>query len=327
MPARLSVHRTRRKARNVIYKHSILQRRSNRIPYIPFDFRNAKRKFFGTRLQLAWTGNDSQKPFGFRELYRGGFRLHRSDRNRNKEYKKTIAHLKKENRRLKAELTRNNTGSRLCLGDCDEATRKFNAHCRSAELIHETSYLGYLKKRFTTASLYSIWTRILAYFRRFRLITTIFKVITSLITILGTSAFFLFISMGIFVLIPFLLIFFSFFLISGIFYRKKRFEELMRSASGCTIYVFFPIAGQPFEKGSFFKSTVKSILNDTDNQNFIIVVSPYFFSPKGIDEKNSPYYHILRIESERVCIIRKNSFFALRKKFLSHTDSYVIYVY
>ena len=253
--------------------------------------------------------------------------MRKSRRSEIKRYKATIATLKKENKRLKAELYGHGLSSPSILKGNDEHARRFSAECRSAALAHEDSYFGYLKKRFLTASFYSLWKRFLAYFRRIRLVSTIFKIASAALAIVGTGAFFIVVSAGILILIPFIILFFAFFLLSGIVNRKRKFEALMKDAAGCSLFVFFPTSGPPFEKGSCLEWTVDIIANDPRIKSFTIIVSPYFFSAKGFGGRRSPYYHILRTEADRVCIIRRNAFFAFRKNFLSDPSVSVTYVY
>ena len=209
----------------------------------------------------------------------------------------------------------------------DTNLRRFSSECRSASLVQETSYFGYLKKRLQTASLYSLWIRILTYFRRFRLISTVIKVVSYALTIVGTGAFFLAVTASTLILVPFVFIFFSFFLLSRLLTRKKKFESLARVLSGRTVYVFFPPPGYSFKEGVYFEKNVKILSQGSSGNNFVIIVSPYFISPKGIGGKKRPYYHVLRYESENVCIVRRSSFFALRRNLLSHISTSIIYVY
>jgi len=249
-----------------------------------------------------------------------------SPSNNNRE-KKKIEELKKENRRLRAELSKLRSHHSPTPKEATKQERLFASKCRSAELVSSNSYFSYLKDKLLTAPLYSEWKRILSYFRRVRLISTVIKVAAAILTVVGTGAFFIVVSGTLLVFIPFASLFLAFFYLAGITRRKKHFAKLEIMLRSRNIYVFFPPKGRPFENGSCFSETVRIISNDTKKDNFVIIVSPYFLSPKGVEGSSARYYHVLRYDSSNVCIIRKNAFFALRKRVLSKLSADVIYVY
>lgn len=253
--------------------------------------------------------------------------MRKTERNQLKEYKKTVAKLKRENRRLKAELTRSGALNTKVIHGNDDTARKFAGKCRAAALINEKSYFGYLKKRFLTASFYSVWMRLLSYFRRFRLISTTVKIISWGLTIIGTSAFFLVVSASILILIPFISFTFALFIASTAVRRRRLFSALKKRLSGGSVYVFFPSADHQFGRGTFFEKTVNIISNSTNGTNFIIIVSPYLISSRSILGDRAPYYHVLRAENDKIYMIRRSSFFSFRKNVLSKISESVIYVY
>ena len=227
-----------------------------------------------------------------------------------------------------ADASRDSQRSESYEPHCRIPTKCFDSVCRAARLEREKSYFAYLRKRLMTASLYSSWMRVLSYFRRLRLISIIVRILSSVIAVLGTGAVFLVITGSVILLIPFVITVFTFFYLWAVALRGRDFSRLRDAVGDKPIYVLFPHSRQSFERGSFFEQTVDIISNDTKNQNFIIIISPYFFSGKSVARgARHRYYQVLRFESDNVCTVRRSSFYDLKKKILSASSDRVTYMY
>ncbi len=181
--------------------------------------------------------------------------------------------------------------------------------------------------KITGGSLFSLWKRVLEYFRKFRLVSTVLRVTTSILTILGTGAFFIFIYGALVFIVPLIIGFCAALYFFGTVSRTRALRELEKRLSGKRIYVFFPKKDRPFERGSAFRQTIELISSSEKEQNFIIIVSPYLFSAVGVSGDFVKFYPVMRFESERICIIRRHSFFALRKRVLEPAESRTAYIY
>jgi hypothetical protein len=104
--------------------------------------------------------------------------------------------------------------------------------------------------------------------------------------------------------------------------RKKAFKKLSQFIKNKNIYVTFASRGRHFEENSCFMSTVSMLAT---NGNYVIIVSPYFISSKGVCKNN--FYPVVRFETNNVCIVRKYAFFALRSRLLSGNNRRVSYIY
>ena len=256
-----------------------------------------------------------------------------SQTNDTKKLKSIISALRKENRILRAELKRLQRSQSVTSGSVysaksSDTERAFSMCYRECRMLSSTSYIKYLFKRITAASMYNIIKRISGYFRKFRLISTVFKITSSVLAIIGTGAFFIFISGILIFLIPFVLAFFALAYLFAMLYRKRAFRSISAVCENADIYVFFPPKGRAFEKDSYFKKTVNIISKSTERQNFILIVSPYFTISKGYDDaKRSRYYPVARFDAENVCIIRRHSYFALRRRVLLLHSGFIAYIH
>ncbi len=243
---------------------------------------------------------------------------------------KTLAALKEENRILRSEIKRL---SRTLRAYSAESVSKKQGKKKSFEklFLHEqknalslasSSYAKYLTSRVTRATLYGIFKKISGGFRKFKLVSTVMRILSSAVTFIGAGAFFIFISGIALFFIPFAALFCLGVYLASMLFRKKAFKELEKRLDKKYIFVFFPNGDRPFESGSCFSDTLYKI---EESNAFIIIVSPYFTSAKGFG--GSGYYPILRFESASICLIRQHAFFALRRKLLGKYSERITYVY
>ena len=251
---------------------------------------------------------------------------------RREEGGKSIALLKSKNRMLRAEIKRLH---KTLLIYSNQATVKSDSEkSRDEKLLAtrqkhalslaSTSYLSYLRVRFTKASFYGFFKKTWMWFSKLRLVSTVIRIVSSVFAIIGTGAFFIFVSGVIIFIIPFAAAFAAAVYLTSIIFRKKAFKELTVRISGKNIFVFFPSRGRPFEPGSCFLATVDAILC-RDPQNYVIIVSPYFISSKGFCSKAR--YLVARFDGKRTCTVRQHAFFALRRKILSKFHDQTNYIY
>jgi hypothetical protein len=111
-------------------------------------------------------------------------------------YKKELSRLKKENKALQRELEKLVIGKgsatiRDIFSYREEPRDRISVHSRQALLSSRRTYLGYLKSSFLTASFYTVSKRFAVYCIRFRLISTVIKIIFSSFAVIGTGAFLL----------------------------------------------------------------------------------------------------------------------------------------
>ncbi len=169
----------------------------------------------------------------------------------------------------------------------------------SAHLIRNTSAWGFASKG-------------LKYFRRFRLLSAIFRWLTRL-AVLAESGVALVASLSaLLVALPFLLVLAAFSLTAALFRRRSALKELGQRLNGKKVYVLFVSREQLKRKNTqngYFYSNAKDLTSDG---SAVIIVSPFFFSKKGFEKTD--FYVTARKERENIYLVRKMFFFILRRK-------------
>lgn len=241
-----------------------------------------------------------------------------------------VSELKKENRILRAEIKRLNrmlrtysSAQSMQKGAVGSLSGQLFYSQRSEHLIlSASSYPKYLSLKIKRASMVESLKRASGYFRKFRVFSAVMRAIYSVAAIIGTGAFFIFISGTLLFLIPIALIFGLSLYIYSMLRRKEALKKISLLIKNKDVYILFAPRGRPFEKGSCFMSTVKIL---SEKKGYVIIVSPYFVSGKGF--LYDRFYPVARFESSNICIIRKYAFFALRSRILSAEASRASYIY
>lgn len=246
----------------------------------------------------------------------------------------TIEALKKENRILRAEVKRlsriikaNGVDEDGKRSSKNESFTAWQGEEKEASLLASSSYIKYLVSKITGGSLFALSKKAMGYFRKFKLVSTIMRIASSALAILGTGAFFIFISGALVFIVPMIVAFCAAIYFLGTVSRAKAFRRIECSIAKKNVYVFFPLKERPFQRGSAFRNTLDIISNDTENRNFIIVISPYVFSAVGFAGDGVKFYPIARFEKSNLCIVRRHSFFLLRKRVLGPVENRTFYIY
>ena len=195
---------------------------------------------------------------------------------------------------------------------------------RSQERINEISELyrkSHLKNSFRDAlsSLrrarpYRFWKTCLAYFRRFRMISYIIRVIGYLFALLQTGTLVLLTTALFFILLPLLLLSVGGMLTVAFLDMRKSGKKLKRIIGEKRVYVFFAIGG-------FGASNALAL--SQGEELICIAVSPYWISSEGAVSRR--FYLNLRRESPNFFTIRRYFYFYVRKKILSSDQTVLIY--
>lgn len=195
-------------------------------------------------------------------------------------------------------------------------------HSREGRLIMSSySYPRYLLSTLRQSTAYRGWMRLLTYFRRFRLVSVIIRVATSLVTIIETSALLIVAATVFIVTLPLLLaaslITAVAVMISG---RRcnRRLEPLLRDKQ---MFVFFPTATP--RRGGVLDATICQL--SADPRNAIFAVSPHLISSELLGRRE-PYFIQCQV-AENVYYVRKYYFFMLRRGVLSHASQPVRYIF
>ena len=263
--------------------------------------------------------------------------MHKRDEEneRKRTHRRELASLKEENKILRSEIKRLNralrvySSAKLLQKETNKEKSREKKLFKDASLFSvaftSSSYFKYILTRISAASLYSLCQKVAKGFRRFRLFSSIIRISSSVIAVLGTSAFFIFISGTLIFSIPLLLTICAAAYASSMLFRKKAFKLLDKKLEDKVIFILFPSATRIFTRGSHLEKSLFLISSHAKGNAFTIVVSPFLISGKGFTDKK--YYPVMRMENEQTCIIRRNAFFALRRKLLYGRSDSVIYIY
>jgi membrane protein implicated in regulation of membrane protease activity len=236
----------------------------------------------------------------------------------NRDYKNKIRALKKENRRLRAENYALREQLRISDKRNAERSRAIKNELKSrkdkARLYSKKSFAAFLLGSLRAKTLFSYYQRIVYVVRKYTFVTTSIKIFTFLFAFIQSSALIVLFTGTLAITVPITLIFSYVAVIFTFLFRKRITKKTKEALKGKKITVFFPSKGRAFEENSYLRALIKDI---TKNENsVVVVVSPYYFSPKGFSSSKK-YYLATRSEGERVIMIRNHYYFTFKKKILS----------
>ncbi len=161
---------------------------------------------------------------------------------------------------------------------------------------------------------YRFWQTCLAYFRRFRMISYIIRVIGYLFALLQTGTLVLLTTALFFILLPLLLLSVGGMLLVAFLDMRKSGKKLKKIIGEKRVYVFFAV-------GEFGASNAQALSREEDL--ICLSVSPYWVSPDGATSKR--FYLNVRRESSNYFTVRRYFYFHIRKKILSPSGTVLIY--
>ena len=242
-----------------------------------------------------------------------------------------IARLRAENESLykrNTELEAKLADARAAAGksrDEDEVMQMWHRRGRSERLFAARYYSRFLVGRVKSTSLWAVYVRLLTYFRRYRFISSAFRILTLVIAWIETGAVFFVSFSALLVILPIMLVLAVLTLMLALLRGRGANKKYAAVTSGKKIYVLFGTRGQ-MKKGSsgFLRGNAESFASEGA---VCFVVSPFFFGKKGLGGRGA--YVTGRNESENVYILRKNYFFLFRRKVLgkSGRQNQIIYIY
>lgn len=231
-------------------------------------------------------------------------------REENKRLCKKIKKLEREIYRLHSDAGIEKSG--------DSVSKLWNQRHQFSSAMTEKSYPRYSAKLLKSTSAWGLASKGIKYFRRFKLLSTLFRWITRLIA-LAESGVALVASLSVFIVaLPFVLILSLISLFAALFRGRSMINEMRKKLDGKKIYILFAekeqIKRENSEKGYFY-SNAKDLASEGSS---VIMVSPFFFSKKGFEKKNN--YVTAREERENIFLVRKIFFFILRRKVIEKTS-------
>ncbi len=187
-----------------------------------------------------------------------------------------------------------------------------------AQLFRTKGYFSYLIAQMKQNSFYQMWKKFILYFRRIGLVSIILQAAGYIFMLVQSGAVFL---LALLILPVILLVAVGVYLTARLCDKHDN-RKLKHAVRETNVYIFFPTRTAEFSHGTFWKSNIYSF-KETEN-NCVFVVSPYFFSGKGLFQKHNFYLNYTE-EAPRLYLVRKHYFFSLRR--ILHSCKRVTLIY
>jgi len=229
--------------------------------------------------------------------------------------------LQKENRRLKAELSRAEKKLRsLSRDNARELTDLVSGRAdRYAESGH---YLGFILRSLRASSIYTKTRTLVKIFSRFRIVSFLVKLITSAVVFIETSAHVILVSTIALITLPITTVFGLVTFIIAFFGSNRANKRLASLPDGKDVYIFFPQNVKQLNGESFFKGWISETASKENT--LVIIVSPAFWKKTGYVK--GKYYLHCRQDAENVYMVRNYYFFSFRRNVLATSKATSIYM-
>ena len=193
-------------------------------------------------------------------------------------------------------------------GYAEQADKQQKRARSNRRMTHHRFFFGYAYDLFTHTSLFSHWQNLLAYFRRFRMIALLLRITTLILTVLETGALVILTTAVFLVILPVATALMLGILLTALLESRRTNRALLEHTREKSVCVLFMT---PHEN-PFLPLNAASL---AARGHVVIILSPYWISPKGLRAKSS-FYCTARSESPSVFLVRKYYFFSLRKRVL-----------
>ena len=210
-----------------------------------------------------------------------------SEKSKNLSDEQKIKKLSEENEKLKSEVDKLKEeldilqGKRILHKERDSVEAAFENQSIHSGLYSKRSYSGYLIETIKNTSIFRVYRKMITYVRRYTFVSTTLKILAFILSILQSGTIFVLAASFFVVSLPFTFIVGYSVLVIAFLGSKKLKRRIKSVTADKNITFFFPAKGRAFDHDSFFSGMAKDIASNGDN--IAIVVSPYFFSSKGID--------------------------------------------
>ncbi len=182
------------------------------------------------------------------------------------------------------------------------------------------NFYGFLRAELARNRLVGLIDTAMRYYKPFRIIRRVFTFISLAVTLLGTGVALLILTVLSLVILPIaVLIGFAAVFCSMLGVRRAR-RRLGDELKGKRVEMVFPSRERMYDGSDYLCAWAE---HTARNGEVMIVVSPYFVSPRGLFGRKR--YLTLRAEQERVYILRKFAYFRLRRHFEKLAERVVCY--
>ena len=243
--------------------------------------------------------------------------------------KKRITELSEENEKLRIEIDAlkrelEKTKGRSTSHSQGVVSATFERQSAGARLFSKKSYSAYLVGLIANTSVFKLYRKFLDYLRKYSFITTTLKIVSFIFAFLETSAVFILAASFFVVSLPLTFLVGYAALLLTLFGKRRAKMKVKEAIEGKSVTILFPQRGRALTEDSFFSGMTRDICRRTGG--VAIVVSPYFYSTRGISKSNKLFLS-MRDEGDGVLLVRRHFFFSLKRKILKEkrNDTTVIY--
>lgn len=235
--------------------------------------------------------------------------------------KNEINELQKENRMLRAELARAEKRIRILSKDsASEITGYVSG--KADRYAYSNHYLGFLFMSLKASNIYNKTKTVIKFFSRFRIVSLLVKIITSIVVFLETSAHLILFSTIALITLPISAVFGLITFTVAFLGSSRANKKLASLPYKKNVYVFFPQNVKRFKGNNFFKGWVDEIASN--KKNLVIIVSPAFWKRSGYVK--GKYYLHYRKDAENIFMIRNYYFFSFRRNVLNNSLAENVYM-
>lgn len=241
-----------------------------------------------------------------------------------------IKELQAENKRLRAEVETlkyelNSAKDKKIFNDPQDKVRvSFDRRVENTGLFSKRSYTSYLLSLISKTSVFKLYKKIINIVKKYTLITVSLQIAAYILTVLQSSAIFV-VAFSLFVIsLPFTFIFGYSALVFSFFGRKKINKKVDKMLQDKKVAVFFATKSNSLRHDSFFAGMVREWRDK--NNGVAVIVSPYFFSSKGISSSKRPYM-VMREEEKDIILVRRHYYFSLKKRRFTRNDKNLTLIY
>lgn len=176
---------------------------------------------------------------------------------------------------------------------------------------------------FRNSRFYQIWERSARYMRRFRMVSTAFRIFPWILLLISTNTLLYAVAAMLLFLLPFVLLTLLSLVASALIRYKKINQRMQSLLSDQTVYVLFPERSREFSFGSFWRGNAIDLAKRENA--FVLIVSPFFLSPRGL--LHHSFYYNVRMEKNNIFLVRRHYFFSLKKHVLESRNQPSIFIY
>ncbi|MBQ7335357.1 MAG: hypothetical protein IJW92_02655 [Clostridia bacterium] len=180
-------------------------------------------------------------------------------------------------------------------------------------MVLRHSFFSYARATFRETGFYALWQRGLGYFRSFRVITVLIKILATVITVVETGALVLLSTVLFLIVLPLLIALMLGILLTALLESRRTNRMLKAETDGKRVDVLF----LPTQDSTFFKGNITS--RAADPNCAVIVVSPHWLKTRGLNP--GKFYCTARKEAPHVYLVRRYYFFSLKKRVLSQCET------